>query len=234
MAKNHGAKDQKRAAKQKAKRQAKRSTLHNRTSNDPTIRLQRVENWPVVQALVGEKIWEEGIGHLLIARRDSEGALVYAAFLVDVYCLGVKSAFWRAGTSAEIEEVVRKIEAFEKMNDATPACLKKIVLGAVEFARTLGFSPDPDYRHAVKLLDGIEPSDCSSEFIFGRNGRPFYVQGPNESPAEAAAIMRVVQDAGGHYITALSGDDLDESNEFGRVIDELESFGEDSDVDESP
>jgi hypothetical protein len=230
MAKNHGAKDQKRAAKQKAKRQAKRSILSQRASKDPTVRLQRAEKWSVVQALVGDKLWADGIGHVLIARRDLEGGLVFAVFLVDVYCLGVKNAFWRAGTSAEIEDLVRKMAKVETMSASTPACLAKIVKGAVEYAQSFGFQPHPDYRHASMLLEGIDPSNCPSEFRFGRDGKPFYIQGPHESLAQAAAITQRVRDAGGHFIVSFSGDEVDESIELRREFDRIEALEvEDSD-----
>ena len=104
MAKNHGARQQKRMAKQKAKRSAKRSILLRHSSKDPTIRLQRAEKWPVVQALVAAELWDEGIGYLAIARQESEGRLIFASFLVDVYCLGVKNAFWRAGTHQDLKD----------------------------------------------------------------------------------------------------------------------------------
>jgi hypothetical protein len=233
MAKNHGAKDQKRAAKQKAKRLAKRSVLLQRGSKDPTIRLQRAEKWSVVQALVGDKLWADGIGYTLIARRDTEGRLVVAVFLVDVYCLGVKDAFWRAGTTADVEELVRKMETTGTMSPIAPACLAKIVAGAVEYAQSFGFSPHPDFRHASKLLAGIDPSTCPSEFKFGRDGKPFYIQGPHETFAEAAAILQRVQDAGGHYIASLSGDDVDDSIKFGRELEHFEALEEDDSGDES-
>ena len=90
MAKKHGAKQQKRLAKQKAKRLEKRSLLFRRSWKDPTIRLQAAEKWPVVQSLVGASLWYQGIGYLVIARQEPEGGLSYAVFLVDVYCLGVE------------------------------------------------------------------------------------------------------------------------------------------------
>ncbi len=96
MAKKHGAKQQKRIAKQKAKRLEKRSLLSRRSSKDPTIRLQAAEKWPIVQSLVGASLWDEGLGYLVIARQEPDGGISYAVFLVDVYCLGVKNAFWRA------------------------------------------------------------------------------------------------------------------------------------------
>src|SRR5437868_4906624 len=110
MAKNHGAKQQKKLAKQKAKRIEKRTNLARRDSIDPTVRLARAGRWPVVQALAGAALWEDGIGYLLIARQESEGGVVFAVYLVDVYCLGVKNAFWRASTPGDLKDVIRDME----------------------------------------------------------------------------------------------------------------------------
>ena len=199
MAKNHGTRQQKRVAKQKAKRSAKRSLLHQRTSKDPTIRLQQAEKWPVVEARVSAALWDDGIGYAAIARQGP-GGFFFAVFLVDVYCLGVKNAFWRAGTREEFHDMVRDMEERQEMRAINPACLAKIVKGAAEYARSFGFPPHPDYRHASTLLDGIDPSTCPDQFTFGRDGKPFYMQGPNESLAQAEAIAQRVKETGGHYV----------------------------------
>jgi hypothetical protein len=200
MAQNHGARQQKKVAKQRAKRAEKRSKLLGRDSADPTIRLQSAEKWPIVRAVVGGRIWEDGIGYLAIARRDSGGTVVFASFLVDVYCLGVKDAFWRAGSSLEFDKLVGNMARTQTMRPIAPACLVKIIKGAVEFAQSFGFPPHPDFRHASMLLAGIDPTTCENEFAFGRDGKPFYIQGLNESPARAAAITESIRGAGGHFI----------------------------------
>jgi hypothetical protein len=205
--KNHGARQQKRLAKQKAKRLAKRSILDRRNSKDPTIRLERADKWPIVQTLAGAQLWKEGIGYLMITRQESEGRLVSAVFLVDVYCLGVKNAFWTAGNREDIEDMIRQMDQAQRMRAITPACLAKIVEGAIEFAHSFGFPPHRDYRHASILLHGIDPSTCPNEFTFGRDGRPFYIQGPNESPAEVKAIVERTLDAGGHFLLMSPGAD---------------------------
>jgi hypothetical protein len=229
MAKNHGAKDQKRLAKQKAKRLAKRSEIRKRDSKDPAVRLQSTAKWPVVEALCGDRLWEDGIGTLLIARRDPTGGLVFAVFLVDVFCLGVKNAFWRPGTPSDIEDVLKHIGQAETMRAVTPACLVKAIKGAVEYARSWGFLPHPEYGHASMLLDGIDPSSCPTKLQYGYKGRPFYVQGPNESPAEAAAIMQRVQNAKGHFMLSLRTDDDDESMEISDESDRLALLDEEGD-----
>jgi hypothetical protein len=233
MAKNHGARQQKRVAKQKVKRLAKRSLWSRLNSKDPAIRLQSVEKLPVVQAFVASQLWKDGIGYLLIARQESDGGLVFAVFLVDVYCLGVKNAFWRAGTRGDLDEMIRKLESTQRMSAITPECLVKIVKGAVEYAQSFGFPPHPDYRHASKLLDGIDLSSCPNQFEFGRDGRPFYIQGPNESLALATAISQRVQRAGGHFIHKLSGPDPEEFAAGEDEFDELDSTDADDLPDES-
>jgi hypothetical protein len=232
MAKKHGAKEQKRIAKQKAKRAEKRLNLMRRTSNDPILRLQRAEKWPVVRALAGAEIWETGIGDLAIARQESEGQLVFGFFLVDVYCLGVKNAMWRAGTPGDFEELIHHIEQNQTMRPILPACLVKIIKGAVEYAQSYGFAPHADYRHAAMLLEGIDPSTCPQEFRFGHDGRPLYIQGPHESPAEVMAIVQQVQLAGGNYTLAFPGAGSEELAGIERGLDELE-WGEDDSADES-
>jgi hypothetical protein len=233
MAKKHGAKEQKRIAKQKAKRAEKRSSLMRRTSSDPTIRLQRAKSWPIVRALAAAELWESGIGDLAIARQESEGQLVFGIYLVDVYCLGVKNAMWRAGTLGDFEDLIHHIEQNETMRSISPACLVKIVNGAVEFARSYGFAPHADYRHASMLLQGIDPATCPEEFTFGRDGRPFYIQGPHESPAEIMAIMDRVQLAGGHYTLAFPGAGLEDLAGIEGGLDELEWDDEDDAADEA-
>lgn len=228
MAKNHGARQQKRVAKQKAKRQAKRSLLARRSSKDPTIRLQRVENWPVVNAYTSTDLWDEGIGYLVLARQEPEGAIVFASFLVDVLCLGAKDAFWRAGTMEEFRELIQEMEKVQSMRPISPACLAKIVLGAVEFAKSFGFPPHPDFRHASRLLDGIDPSTCPEHYVFGKEGRPLYIQGPNETPAQAMAIVQRVQEAGGHFIMGVPGDDVEGLDAIEGAFDDEEDDEDDN------
>jgi hypothetical protein len=215
MAKNHGAKQQKKLAKQKAKRQEKRTSLMNRDSVDPTIRMRRAEKWPVTRALMSKELWSLGIGYLVLARREGEGRLVFATFLVDVYCLGVKDALWQAGSVADLDDLVERIEGSQGLVPIKPECLMKILRGAVDYANALGFHPHRDFKHAALLLQGIDPADCAEEFTYGKDGKPFYISGPNESVQAIMAIVQRVREAGGHYIYgAPTGIDLIDDTEF--------------------
>ena len=210
MAKKHGARQQKKLAKHKAKRMQKCAILDRTSSKDPTLRFQGVAKWPVLKSLVSAELWEDGIGYLALARQDAGGMLVFAVYLVDVLCLGVKDAFWRAGAE-DFEDTISHMNEKQEMIPIAPACLVKIVRGGVDFAQSFGFPPHPDYRHAARLLEGIDPAGCTQEFTFGRDGRPFYINGPFETPAEVMAIAQRVRDAGGHFLAmgppVLEGDE---------------------------
>ncbi len=228
MGRNHGARQQKRVAKQKAKRAEKRAGLERAQSSDPTVRLQRADQWPVVETWAGTGLWKQGIGYLSIARQEAEGSWVFAVFLVDVQCLGVKDAFWKAGTPREFREMLHKLEETQAMERISPASLAKIVQGAVEFAQSFGFKPQADYHHAKRLLEGIDPAACTQEFTFGRDGKPFYVSGPFETVEQARVIAERVKEAGGHYIVSISGPAEKELVEDFDLEDiELEDFEED-------
>ena len=214
MSKSHGAKQQKKLAKQKAKRAARRSELSARSSSDPTVRLQNAAKWPVVAALVPEGLWIEGIGQLVIAREQSDGNVVIGVYLVDVYCLGVKNAFWTAGTPGDFRRLIERIEERETLRPVTPECLAKIVRGAVDYAQSYGFAPHRDFRHAALLLEGIDPDACPQEFTYGRDGKPFYIRGPYETLEAARVISERIVEAGGDYIIPIPG-----PTTFGQLAD---------------
>jgi hypothetical protein len=228
MAKQHGARQQKKIAKQKAKRAEKRQSLFLRTSKDPTIRLRGAAKWPVVQALASTELWKTGIGSLTIARQESEDGLIFAVYLVDVFCLGVKNAFWRPGTPGEFNTLIERLEENQTMRPITPACLVKIVQGAVAYAQSFGFSPHPDYHHAAMLLEGLDPTGCQQEFRFGRDGKPFYIQGPDETGAQAAAITQRIAAAGGHFMV---GGPASRLEDFPEIEAEVEESGPASEAD---
>lgn len=95
MSKRHGMREQKKLAAKNAKQEARRRQRALRQSADSTVRLKAADHWPIVSVLVPENLWSSGIGNLLIARRMPDDRLAIAAFLVDVFCLGVKNAFWK-------------------------------------------------------------------------------------------------------------------------------------------
>jgi hypothetical protein len=129
-----------------------------------------------------------------------------------VFCLGVKAAgFHRFSSVADYQESL--LDRFFHDEDPvrmTPAVARKLAEDAVSYASGLGFSPGTDYKKASRVFGGIT-TDCDEEFIFGKDGKPFYIQGPSDLPASAARIVRALEarcgEGGYRYIVA--ADDLE-------------------------
>ena len=223
MSKRHGAREQKRLAKQKARRGARRRQLATQNSPNPVVRLKNAERWPVVASLVPENLWDAGIGTLVIARRISGGQLACGIFLVDIYCLGVKDAFWKILAPDEFKSLCEDCDAHGRLQKVTPQHFAKLVYRAADYAQSLGFPAHRDFRHVQRLLAGIDPSQCPDEFQFGQDGRPMYFRGLGESLEEARRIAARVESLGGNYTVMLNP---------AEVPPEFQTFAESADEDE--
>lgn len=201
MASRHGAREQKRLAKQKSKRNERSRQLARATSKNPAIRLRAAASWPIIATLEPERLWSAGIGSLVIARRGLGGRCIVGGYLVDVFCMGVKDAFWREMSEHDYETLLSKLRVSGGPQRAiTPERFAKLVYCAVDYAQSLGISPHADFHTARHLMDGIDPSLCADEFEFGKDGKPCYIAGPHDSPSVARMLAERVDASGGHFV----------------------------------
>ena len=143
------------------------------------------------EALWQADLFTQGIGWVIIARFKSGGARVEAGiFLIDVLCLGAKRAFYEACDGSDYRQRIRgHYQSSFPMVAAEPACARKLVERAVQYARTLGFAPHPDYKQAARVFGGLRAEQCAEQFTFGREGKPFYRRGPRETEDQARRIV---------------------------------------------
>lgn len=188
--------DQKALQKERAKREAKRKQA-KQGSSGLLGALSGAREWvsatkaPVADVFVPTHLFETGIGTVWLSRELADGRYAAAGILIDVYCLGAKNALHKIFERSEYPEVIASVLAgpdqeFERQH---PACARKLVEGAVAYARDLGFEPHPDYRLAQMIFGDIDPSACPVKFTFGRDGKPLYMKGPNETPAMQRRIL---------------------------------------------
>lgn len=131
-----------------------------------------------------------GLVTALVARTHRHHSISVCVYLVDTYCLGVKNA---AGPRVMTE---RRLLAFrdtafsayaDKPVPAAMDLVRELVFGAVAYARALGFEPHADFAAAAGHLgEWTGPAAIT----FGRDGKPFYHQGPYD---DAARVMRTLE-----------------------------------------
>jgi len=157
-------------------------------------------------------IFDEGIGQVVIVRYKGGGRVEMGVFLVDVFCLGVKNAFFTRCDESEFGEYLRKLFPEGKpLDEHSGAWGRKLVEGAVEYARRIGFAPHRDYKQAARVMGVINPEDCEETFDFGHDGKPLFIAGPNDTSAQCDTIMKVLMRKlgkdGYHFIAPVSAFD---------------------------
>ncbi len=140
-----------------------------------------------------------GLANVLIVRQERASRVTACGFLADVYCLGVKNAVGPVPMgSGAIEDFSRKFfSAFDDPPVAVPLDLAQAVVhGAVAYARTLGFEPHPDFDAAMPYLGTLAGP---SPIRFGRDGKPFYVSGPYDTPRAVVDTLEATVGAGNYH-----------------------------------
>jgi len=184
--------EQKRQKKlqKKKKKQKLGQKLNNVFANKNPVSLYA--NYPIHECLVPDNLFESGIGQITISRRSPSGEIGISAFIVDVFCLGVKNALFTIADEHKYQTVIRPRlteshdAEFENMH---PTCARKVIEGAVEYAADLGFKAHPDYRKYKAIFGDIDKSACPVKYTFGKDGKPLYINGPNESTSQSERII---------------------------------------------
>ncbi len=183
------------------------------------LQIEAAAECPIHHCLVGADIFRRGMGTVVFSRRLANGRIAAAFFLVDTFCLGVKDAFLVFMPKSEFEIKTLEMDRTAAWSSKTPAFARKLVEDAVAYASALGLSPHPDYDVSKTLFGNTDVSECREVFVFGQNGKPHFIAGPNDSPAKCQRIMDTLHDRVGpdgfHYTVPVDPDDLDEFDFLG-------------------
>ncbi len=152
------------------------------------------------------RLFDLGIGNVIVTRFKADGRTESGVFLIDVFCLGVKDAFFAEFNSHQVyhDRLIGRIQEESELIPMAAAAARKLVEGAVAWAAQLGFAPAPDYRRAARVFGGLSAAEHQEEFVFGDQGKPLFAAGPNDGPERCrkilAALHRRCGPDGYHYI----------------------------------
>ena len=149
---------------------------------------------PFIDCLMSTEFQEMGIGYVVVARRKSAQTIRCVSFVVDVFCLGIKDCHLQKCSENDYRFIKEKLGQTSKMIPVDPPYAKKFIEGAVAYAKEIGFNPHPDFQRYFNSLTDIDSSDCNDAFLYGKEGKPLYIQGPLDSPAKVIRIMKILED----------------------------------------
>ena len=209
---------QKKLEKQKAKKKAERKEIARRESQGMPARLEGASREPILHCCCAETLRELGIGNVLVSRQLSGGKVAFVMFLVDIYCLGVKDVFFNVLPRAVYEpKIYEHLLEQGPLKRLRPECARKLIEDAVEYAHALELPPHPDYRVGKLIFGDISAEACGEQFVFGREGKPFFCAGPHDHAARCAEVLQTLQRVCGpngyHYLLPAGlGDALPEGS----------------------
>ena len=144
------------------------------------------------------------------------GEVGAAVFLVDLGCLGVKDAFAaRFPTLEDYELGVRaQMTSMRPVEAISSDLAAKIVREGIAYARSLGLEPHRDYAQAAPYLADANPDAATEEVPLGRDGKPYFVNGPHDNVRKIVTqLNRAV--GPGNYEFLIGGLTADEMAELG-------------------
>jgi len=179
--------------KAKDKDRARKRALAQRDPRDIAARIERAATAPILHCCTTDVLWDEGMSHVLVSRKLPSGNVAFVAFLVDVYCLGVKDVFFNVVSRGAYDSMLYgKLIGDYQMVKLAPPEARKLIEGAVEYAGNLGLPPHPDYRTAKAILGDIDGDEYAQEFVYGKDGKPFFIAGPHDSKARCDQVVSIL------------------------------------------
>ncbi|NLO71537.1 MAG: hypothetical protein GX102_11490 [Porphyromonadaceae bacterium] len=168
---------------------------------------------PIYECRINPNWQDQGIAHIVVARRHVNGNVTYGNYLVDIFCLGVKDAYYFFND--DIDGYEDFLEIFESSEKISYELAHNIIFASIEFAEEFGFKPHPDFSLAKYILEEDTADVPLIEIECGKDGVPFYFVGPNESPARQKQIIKKLeQTAGvGNFQVVLFDEDEEEDED---------------------
>jgi hypothetical protein len=111
---------------------------------------------------------------------------------VDVYCLGIKNAYYAESTHEQLSEMIDKLRGDNPIVNIAPECARKIVDGTIAYSKEFGFILHADYPPAGALFGNVDAGICRTEYKFGKDDKPLYVSSPNDAPAKISKAIRTL------------------------------------------
>lgn len=169
---------------------------------------------PIGTCYIGKDWQSAGICNVLVTRKMPSGKLLVGAYLVDVFCLGVKDTHYFFGIEPNNfeEEVLGRVYGGGEYVKISAALAQNIIWGAVEYAEDLGFESHSSFELTECLLD---PADKIKYIAveFGKDGKPYYVSGPYDDVDKILTkLTKKLGDDGFAFLTTY-GDEWDDEDD---------------------
>jgi hypothetical protein len=167
---------------------------------------------PIRACLINDGWMETGMGTLFLTRGISNSRLGFGMFLLDTYCLGIKDVVFKSMDADQWAAFLDASEYAMPLSPIDPGFGRKLLRDLAAWSASIGFPPHRDFATVERLFGTVSADTCTTEFQFSREGKPFYIQGPSDTPAQArqrlAQVSRATHGTGNFLLVAPDEEDF--------------------------
>ena len=180
---------------------------------------------PLLECLVNDDWKEQGVAHIVVARSHTNGNITMCMYLIDLFCLGVKNTQYLFNiTKTEYQEKKESIDSlvFEQISYELA---HNIVFAGLEYAEEYGFKPHKDFTSITQYM--LEEDTDEIELIeveCGKDGKPFYVNGPYEDQTKIKQILAQLErtaEPGNYDFEIVDDNEFADDNPEGSELERL-------------
>lgn len=196
---------------------------------------EKARSLAIGKCYISEDIETCGEGNVIVTRMHKHGKVSVGVFLVDIFCLGVKDAFYMLRMEEYEFEHLKERFATTRTRECSYEEAHNWIYGAIAFAEEGGINPHPGFTLAQYLLEEDTDDVPLIEYDFGKDGKHLLIA---SSKSEANKYVPTLKKNLGDNFEVIirAEDDEDEYDEndpdFFDDVDEMTSF--DTDFSDSP
>jgi hypothetical protein len=169
-------------------------------------RVLRAANAPIQGCFLTESLFEGGMGTLVLARGATRHHLAFSVFLLDTFCLGIKDVMFETVEGDVFEDYMEATEAGSPIVAVDPGYARKLLRDLAAWSQSIGFAPHRDFAAVERIFGDVSADASDAVFRFGRDGKPVYIPGPNDSASavrqRTAQLQKHLGDDGFNLVTA--------------------------------
>jgi hypothetical protein len=144
-------------------------------------RVLRAADAPIQHCFLTESVFDIGMGTLVLARGATLHHVALSSFLIDTFCLGIKDVMFESVEGEVFEIYMDAMDAGSPVVSVDPSYARKLLRDLAAWSESIGFAPHPDFAAVERVFGDVSVDTSDAVFRFGRDGKPVYIPGPNDT-----------------------------------------------------
>ena len=144
-------------------------------------RVLRAAHAPLQHCFLTKSVFDIGMGTLVLARGATPHHIALSSFLIDVFCLGIKDVMFESLESEVFAMYMDATDAGSPMVSVDPGYARKLLRDLAAWSQSIGFAPHRDFAVVERMFGDVSADASDAIFRFGRDGKPLYIPGPNDT-----------------------------------------------------